>query len=282
MRGSLIGLVCIALAACSQTATTVNDGRIEYSAVSIDTEQTKMLGMPESWEGVRKAVLNYDEGRYCNIYYPGSNDLREPKPVVIIYNGNTRNDEEAIKDADGSLFKDLDIIESWGVRFAANDIIAMTYDSFDENPKRGGKTKPSESIDALAAFIDRNAARLGIDRANISILAMGPAATRLQQTLVADKRWLKNVRSVVYNWPILDSGVVARKSPRTLIIRSSKLNPSMLFEIDKTAELLAIEGVPVEVHENKTGGYNYDTLVDDADTLAAIKKVVDFVSSSVE
>jgi len=102
------------------------------------------------------------------------------------------------------------------------------------------------------------------------------SAKRLQQTLATKQDWLINVRRVAYNRPVIDSSLTPKYKPKTLVIRSGKLSSSLLFELDDFTKKLADLGYDVVVHKNPSGGYNYDTVVDNEDTRTSIRTILGF------
>lgn len=84
------------------------------------------------------------------------------------------------------------------------------------------------------------------------------------------------MRRVAYNWPVIDASLTTKYRPKTLVIRSGKLSSSLLFELDDFARKLADQGYDVVVHKNPSGGYNYDTVVDNEDTRTSIRTILAF------
>lgn len=157
MKKIIMVILCVSIFSCSTLGRVPSVDVLQYKEQALAETDKKLVEMLESWQSVKKANFIYNEKRTCNIYVPNANDIGVPKPVVIIANGYSIDEEAAIKDDDGALFKDFGPIASWGAAIAARGMVAVTYDSFDENPKRGEKVKPSESINRLAYFLKSNA-----------------------------------------------------------------------------------------------------------------------------
>lgn len=276
MKTATIVMLCLFLASCATAGYAPTILEIQYEPKPLADGDRTLIAMPEGWRSVRKASFAYDGERACNIYFPAGGDPTQARPIVLVANGYAKSEELAMRSADGAFYKDLGPIASWGVALAASGLVAVTYDAFEPDLKYGEKPKAPISIGRLADFLKKNEKALGIDLGAIGVLAMGPSAKRFQATLATNSAWLAGLRRVAYNWPVVDSRLLPRRRVKTLLIRSGKMNSAILFELDDYAALLKSKGFEVEVMKNATGGYNYDSVIDNAETRASIRAILDF------
>ncbi|MGB4572990.1 MAG: hypothetical protein WBH97_09220, partial [Rectinemataceae bacterium] len=179
--------------------------------------------------------------------------------------------------ADGAPFKDLAMTVPWAMAFAASGYPAVTYDSFEKLQGGGGAETAPASTERLLDFLKQNEDLLGIDSSRIGFYSMGGTARGLQRSLAGINVTRQGrVRCAVFNGAVLDPEVFPRQKMPVLIIRPALASPAIVFVIDDWAAELKDRGFNVEVHNNPSGTYNYDTAIDNADTRKAIAKILAF------
>ena len=234
-----------------------------------------LLFPPEGVDRVQYATATFAPDLAFDIYYPPDSDRSHPLPVTVLANGL---DDDEIRRVDNAALKDLAMLVSWGRAFAASGFAAVTYDSREQPLRRGEAPKAPASTLLLLAFLERHAAELGIDGTKIGFYSMGETGIGLQRVLSGASAALRrNFRCATFNYAALDKDILPATKLPILLVRPGHADQGILFGIDDWAGALRGKAIPVEVWGVPTGGFNFDYMVNNDDTRAAISKILEFM-----